>query len=131
MHAIMEAQHQVQRGSLLDAIFGEQAASCKLLTCEDQALSIGWDARLELDLGFDLVDGVEGVHIQSDGFTVKFLTKICVKVATVLALPNWILPINVDRGRSTALGVLSPIVDSHLMKVDKDDSAYEHRHCTS
>merc|ERR1712028_78838 len=56
--ATTEAQHQVQRGLLLDVVVGESAAVLELLAREDKALLVRGDALLILDLALDHVDGV-------------------------------------------------------------------------
>ncbi len=48
----------MQRALLLDVVVGEGAAVLQLLAGEDEALLIGRDAFLVLDLCFDGVDGV-------------------------------------------------------------------------
>ena len=39
----------------------------ELLAGKDESLLVGRDAFLVLDLGLDVVDGVRGLHLQSDG----------------------------------------------------------------
>ena len=58
-----EAQHEVERRLLLDVVVGESAAVLQLLAREDEALLVGGDALLVLDLGLDDVDGV-GAQLQ-------------------------------------------------------------------
>ena len=48
-----QAQHQVERGLLLDVVVRQGAAVLELLPREDQALLVGRDALLVLDLGLD------------------------------------------------------------------------------
>lgn len=43
---------------LLDIVVAQGSAIFELLAGEDQALLIGWDALLVLDLGLDIVDGI-------------------------------------------------------------------------
>jgi len=64
-----KAQHKVQRRLLLDVVVGESAAILELLAGEDQALLVGRDALLVLDLGLDVVDRVRGLDLQGDGLT--------------------------------------------------------------
>ena len=54
---------------LLDVVVGEGAAVLKLLASEDEALLIGRDALLVLDLGLNVVDGVGWLDLKSDGLT--------------------------------------------------------------
>merc|ERR1719409_1178995 len=63
-HAATQAQHEVQRRLLLDVVIRERAPVLKLLAGEDQALLVGRDALLVLDLGLNVVDGVRGLHRQ-------------------------------------------------------------------
>ena len=74
-------------GFLLDVVIAERATVLELLAGEDQALLVrGNTARavsiqidsnescenspfLVLDFGFDIVDGVGGFNLESDGFT--------------------------------------------------------------
>merc|ERR1719330_214081 len=67
--ASTKPKHKVQRRLLLDVIIAQRAAILELLPCEDQALLIGWNTLLVLDLRLDIVDGVGGLHIERDGFT--------------------------------------------------------------
>ena len=61
-----QAEHEVQGGLLLDVVVGKSAAVLELLAGEDQALLVGRDALLVLDLGFDIVDGVARLHLEGD-----------------------------------------------------------------
>jgi hypothetical protein len=53
-----QPQHQVQGRLLLDVVVGEGSAVLELLAGEDQALLVGGDALLVLDLALDHIDGV-------------------------------------------------------------------------
>ncbi len=66
-HSTAQAQHQVKRALLLDVVVGQSAAVLQLLAGKDQALLVGGDAFLVLDLGLDGVDGVGRLDFQSDG----------------------------------------------------------------
>ena len=46
LHATTQAQHQVQRGLLLDVVVGQGAAILQLLASKDQALLVWRDALL-------------------------------------------------------------------------------------
>ena len=52
---------------LLDVVVAEGAAVLELLAGEDQALLVGRDALLVLDLGLDIVDRVRGLDLEGDG----------------------------------------------------------------
>jgi hypothetical protein len=69
LHATAQAQHQVQRALLLDVVVGESAAVLQLLAREDEALLVGGDALLVLDLGLHSVDGVGRLHFKGDCFS--------------------------------------------------------------
>merc|ERR1712022_13141 len=62
-----KAEHEVQRGLLLDVVVLECAAVLELLTRKDQALLVRRDALLVLDLGLDSLDGVGALHLEGDG----------------------------------------------------------------
>jgi hypothetical protein len=51
---------------LLDVVVAQRAAVFKLLAGKDQALLIGWDAFLVLDLGLHIVDSVARLHLEGD-----------------------------------------------------------------
>ena len=52
--ATKEAEHEVEGRLLLEVVVGEGAAVLELLAREDQALLVGRDALLVLDLGLDV-----------------------------------------------------------------------------
>ena len=51
----------------MDVVVRKGATVFKLLSSEDEALLIWGDAFLILDLGFDVLDGVRWLDVQSDG----------------------------------------------------------------
>ena len=57
---------------LLDVVVRESAAVLKLLASEDEALLIGRDAFLVLDLGLDVVDGVRRLDLKDDHLFILF-----------------------------------------------------------
>jgi len=59
----------VERGLLLDVVIRQRAPVLQLLACEDQALLIGRDPLLVLDLGLHVVNGVAGLHVERDRLT--------------------------------------------------------------
>ena len=65
--ATAQAQHEVQRGFLLDVVVRQRAAILELLAGEDQTLLIRRDALLVLDLGLDIVDRVRRFDLERDG----------------------------------------------------------------
>jgi len=64
-----QTQHQVKRGFLLDVVIAESASVLELLARENKSLLIRRNAFFILDLGFDIVDRVAGLHVERDGFT--------------------------------------------------------------
>jgi hypothetical protein len=52
---------------LLNVVVGQGAAVFELFAGEDQALLVRRNALLVLDLGFDVVDGIGGLDLESDG----------------------------------------------------------------
>ena len=67
LFATPDTQDQVKGGLLLDVVVGEGAAVLELLAGEDEALLVGGDALLVLDLRLDVVDRVRGLNLQGDG----------------------------------------------------------------
>lgn len=65
--ATAQTQHQVQGGLFLDVVVGQGAAILQLFAREYQPLLVRWDAFLVLDLGLDILDGVTGLDLKSDG----------------------------------------------------------------
>ena len=51
----------------MDVVVRAGAAVLELLAREDQALLVGRDALLVLDLGLDVVDGVGRLDLEGDG----------------------------------------------------------------
>ena len=58
---------------LLDVVVGKGAAIFELLSGKDKTLLIRGNSFLVLDLGLDVVNGVTGLDIKSDGLTSKGL----------------------------------------------------------
>ena len=64
-----QTEHKVEGRFLLDVVVREGAAILELLTGEDQALLVGGNTLLVLNLGLDIVDGVRGLHLKGNGLT--------------------------------------------------------------
>ena len=62
-----ESEHQVKGRFLLDVVVGQGSSILQLLSSEDESLLIGRNALLVLDLLLDILNGVAGLHLQSDG----------------------------------------------------------------
>ena len=54
---------------LLNVIVGKRTTILELLASEDQALLVGGNTLLVLDLGFDIVDRVRGLDLKGDGLS--------------------------------------------------------------
>jgi len=67
LHASAEAEHEVQSRLLLDVVIGQCPAVLELLAGEDEALLVGRDALLVLDLCLDVVDGIGSLDVKGDG----------------------------------------------------------------
>ena len=63
----------MEGGLLLDVVVREGAAILKLLAGEDQALLVGGDALLVLNLGLDVIDGVGGLDLEGNGLSCQGL----------------------------------------------------------
>jgi hypothetical protein len=75
LHSAAEPEDEVQSGLLLDVVVGEGAAVFKLFASKDEALLIGRDAFLVLNLGLDVVDGVGGLNFKRDGYESAHIQK--------------------------------------------------------
>ena len=67
LHTTTEAEHKVKGGFLLDVVVGQGTTILKLLAGENEALLVGGNALLVLNLRLDVVDGVRGLNLESDG----------------------------------------------------------------
>jgi hypothetical protein len=65
----------VKRRLLLDVVVTQRAAILELLAGEDEALLVGWNPFLVLDLLLDVVDRVRGLNIKRDGLAGEGLHK--------------------------------------------------------
>ena len=75
LHATAESEHEMESGLLLNVIVRKGSAIFELLASEDQSLLIRGDTLLILDLGLDVLNGVRGLNVQSDGFACKGLNE--------------------------------------------------------
>ena len=69
LHTTAKAEDKVEGRLLLDVVIGQGTAILKLLASEDQALLVGRNAFLVLDLALDIVDGVGGLDLKRDRLT--------------------------------------------------------------
>merc|ERR1719335_374459 len=70
-----QTQHQVESRFLLNVVVGQGPSVLQLLARKDQALLLGRDALLVLDLGLHVLDRVVGLHVQRDGLARERLDK--------------------------------------------------------
>ena len=59
----------MNRGLLLNVVIGQCAIVFELFACKDQALLIGRDPLLVLDLLLHRVDGIRGLYLECDGLS--------------------------------------------------------------
>merc|ERR1711939_624178 len=67
LHATTEAEDEVESRLLLDVVVGERAAVLELLTSEDEALLVGGNTLLVLDLLLHVLDGVGRLDLEGNG----------------------------------------------------------------
>lgn len=67
LHTTTKAEDEMKGGLLLDVVVGECSAILKLLSSKDQALLVRRNTFLVLDLRLDIVDGIGGFDLKSDG----------------------------------------------------------------
>merc|ERR1719186_348146 len=73
LHTPSESEDEVEGGLLLDVVIGEGSSVFELLPSENQPLLVWRDPFLVLDLSLDVLDGVRGLDLQSDGLPSKGL----------------------------------------------------------
>jgi len=67
--ASTKTEHEVEGGLLLDVVVGERAAVLELLASEDEALLVGRNTLLVLDLLLHVLDGVGALDLEGDRLT--------------------------------------------------------------
>ena len=75
LHTTAESEHEVESRLLLDVVVGEGATVLELLASEDEALLVGRDALLVLDLSLHVLDGVRLLDVEGDGLACKSLNE--------------------------------------------------------
>jgi hypothetical protein len=70
-----QSQDEVERRLLLDVVVGQGALILELLARKDEALLVGWDALLVLDLLLDLFDRVARLAVEGDRLAREGLDK--------------------------------------------------------
>ena len=64
-----ESKDQVEGGLLLDVVVGESSSILELLTGENESLLVWWDTLLVLNFGFNILDRVSWLHVESNSLT--------------------------------------------------------------
>ena len=67
LHTTAKAEDEVESGLLLDVVVGKGATILQLLAGENQALLVGGNALLVLNLLLDIVDGIRRLDLEGDG----------------------------------------------------------------
>ena len=75
MHTTTQAKHKVKGGLFLDVVVTQGTTVLELLASKDQALLVGGDTLLVLDLGLHVFDGVRSFDFKSDGLACEGLDK--------------------------------------------------------
>jgi hypothetical protein len=75
LHTTAQAEDEVESRLLLDVVVREGAAVLELLASKDEALLVGGNALLVLDLALDVVDRVRRLHLEGDGLAGESLDK--------------------------------------------------------
>ena len=70
-----ESEYQMEGGLLLNIVVRESSTVFELLSGEDEALLVGRDALLVLDLGLYGINCVGGLDLECDGFTSESLNE--------------------------------------------------------
>jgi hypothetical protein len=66
---------KVKSTLLLYVVVGQSTSIFQLLSSKDQSLLIRRNAFLVLDLGFNIIDSIGGLNLQSDGLASECLDK--------------------------------------------------------
>jgi hypothetical protein len=67
LHTATKTENKMKGGLLLDVVIRESATVLELLASEDQALLVRRNSLLVLNLALDVVDGVGGLDLESNG----------------------------------------------------------------
>jgi hypothetical protein len=67
LHTATKTENEMKSRFLLDVVIGESASVLELLASENQALLVRGNSFLVLNLALDVVDGVGGLDLKSDG----------------------------------------------------------------
>ena len=68
LHTTPQTKNQVKRRLLLDVIIRQGPPIFELFPSEDETLLIRRNALFILDLRLHVIDGIRGLHLQSDRF---------------------------------------------------------------
>jgi hypothetical protein len=68
LHSTTKTENKMKGRLLLNIVVRKSAAVLKLLAGKDEALLIGWDTLLVLNLGLHVVNGIRRLDLQGNGF---------------------------------------------------------------
>ena len=83
-HAAVQTHHQMKCRTFLDVVVRESPAVLQLFSSEAQSLLIQSAALLVLQFCFDVINDIEGLHVEGDGF----FTGIALGAAETALSPN-------------------------------------------
>lgn len=90
-----QTEDQMKSGLLLDVVIRKGTTVFQLLSSEDQTLLIWGNSLLVLNLSLHVLNGVRGLHIESDGLSSKSLDEdlhwIFYRVKTIIGITYVIL----------------------------------------
>jgi hypothetical protein len=71
----MQIPTKMKGALLLNVVVRESTPVLKLFSRKDKTLLVGGDTFLVLNLGLDVIDGVRGLHLESDSLASQSLNK--------------------------------------------------------
>jgi len=115
LHASTETKDEVEGGFLLDVVVGQGTAVLELLTSEDEALLVGRNALLVLNLLLHILDRVGGFYLKSNGLSGQSLDEDLHTTAQAEHKVEGRLLLDVVVGQRTAVLELLPGEDETLL----------------
>merc|ERR1711887_266458 len=105
----------MESGLLLNVVVRESSAILKLLASKDETLLVWRNSFLILDLGLNILDGIAGLHLQSDGLASQGLDKDLHSTSKTKYQMESGLLLNVVVGESSAILKLLASKDETLL----------------
>ena len=81
--ATTQAKDEMKSRLLLDVVVRKGTTVLELLASEDQALLVGGDSLLVLNLGLDIVNSIRGFDLESDGLAREGLDEAIMQVRSL------------------------------------------------